>query len=208
MPQTLDVVSSLKLLSKYKIKVAHCHLAKTKSELKRFIKKIGFPLVLKVVSPKAIHKTEVKGVYTNIKSESEALRAFQKLRKISGFEGALVQQQVSGSEWLIGSKTDLQFGPTLVFGTGGIFVELLKDFSLRVLPISKIDAGQMIAEIKHQKLVEGFRGQPALPKNQTVKMLLQIQKLVLTEKPVEMDINPLIATEKGLVAVDARFVFE
>lgn len=208
MARTLDVVESLNLLSKYSITVAHAQLAKNEKDVLHAIKKTGFPLVLKVVSKKAIHKTEFKGVYTNIKSENEALTAFKKLQKIPGFEGALVQQQVSGSEWLIGNKTDLQFGPTLVFGCGGIFVELLKDVSLRVLPVSANDCEQMISEIKHQKLVEGFRGQPALPKKQTVAALLQIQKLILKEKPVEMDINPLIATEKGLVAVDARFVFE
>ncbi|MFH0955258.1 MAG: acetate--CoA ligase family protein [Candidatus Micrarchaeota archaeon] len=208
MTRTMDVVESLKLLSKYKIQVAHAHLAKNEKELLRFVKKTGFPLVLKVVSKKAVHKTEHKGVYTNIKSEKEAQNAFKKLQKISGFEGALVQQQIYGSEWLIGSKTDTQFGATIVFGIGGIWVELLKDVTLRVLPVTKKDCEQMIREIKHQQLVNGFRGQPPLPQKKAVQTLMQIGKLIQKEKPLEMDINPLIATEKGLIAVDCRFVFE
>lgn len=206
MPRTLSLVDSLALLEKYGVTTANAKLASNLTELSGALAKTGFPCVLKVVSKKAVHKTEFKGVYTNIKSQNEAQTAFEQLTQIPGFEAALVQTQITGSEWLIGSKNDLQFGPTIVFGTGGVFVELLKDVSLRVLPITANDAEQMIDEIKHQQLVNGFRGQTPLSKKQAIQTLLAIAKLVETEKPVEMDLNPLIATENGLIAVDARIV--
>lgn len=204
--RTLTVTESLEVLKKFGIPTAKHVLARTEKELGKTLKKTGFPAVLKAVSKKAVHKTEFKAVRLDVRSLREAQKHFAELKKIPGFEGALVQQQLDGTELFIGSKKDIQFGSTIVFGLGGIFVELLKDVSIRVTPISKMDAVQMIREIKHQQVLNGFRGKPRVREKQLVPILLKASKMIEKVSLQELDINPLIATKKWIVAVDARIV--
>lgn len=204
--KTLSVLESLRMLKKFGIPVLPFAFVSRETELAKAVKKTGFPCVLKAVSPKAIHKTEFNAVRLNISSVQQAEKTFRELKKIPQFEGALVQQQVSGTELLIGSKKDVQFGSTLVFGIGGILVELLKDVSIRVVPITPKDAQQMIREIKHQNVLRGFRKKPRVNEKKTVQILLKTSKMLEKKSIQELDINPLIATKKGIVAVDARIV--
>lgn len=206
-PKTLTVSESLRTLKKFGIPVVKSELVRKETELEKALKKTGFPCVLKAVSKKAVHKTEKKAVRLNIRSLEEARKVFQQLQKIPGFEGVLVQQQLDGTELLIGSKQDIQFGSTIVFGLGGVLVELLKDVSIRVVPISKKDALQMIREIQHQPVLNGFRGKPKVNEQKLVLVLLKASKMIERLSPQELDINPLIATRNGIVAVDARIVF-
>ncbi len=203
---TLTVTESLEMLKKFGIPTAKYVLVRKESELEKALKKTGFPAVLKAVSKKAVHKTEKNAVRLNIRSLEEAKKTFLQLKKIPGFEGTIVQKQLNGTELFIGSKKDIQFGNTIVFGLGGIFVELLKDVSIRVTPISKKDAEQMIREIKHQQVLNGFRGKPKVREKQLVPILLKASKMIEKVSPQELDINPLIATKKGIVAVDGRIV--
>ncbi len=204
--RTLTVTESLEMLKKFGIPTAKHVLVRKESELEKALKKTGFPAVLKAVSKKAVHKTEKNAVRLNIRSLEEAKKTFLQLKKIPGFEGTLVQQQLNGTELFIGSKKDIQFGNTIVFGLGGIFVELLKDVSIRVTPISKKDAEQMIREIKHQPVLNGFRGKPKVREKQLVPILLKASKMIEKVSLQELDINPLIATKNAIVSVDARIV--
>lgn len=204
--RTLTVVESLEILKKNGIPTVQHFFVQKEKELEKALKKTGFPAVLKAVSKKAVHKTEFKAVRLDVRSLAEAQKHFAELKKIPGFEGTVVQQQLDGTELFIGSKKDIQFGSTIVFGLGGIFVELLKDVSIRVTPISKTDAIQMVREIKHQQVLNGFRGKPKVQEKQLVPILLKASKLIEKVSPEELDINPLIATKKGIVAVDGRIV--
>lgn len=202
----LDTLESLKIIKKHGIRVAEYAIAPTLNHAKKAAKKIGYPVALKIISKKIIHKTEKKAVITGIKNEDELKQALDHLKTLPGFEGVLVQEMLSGTEIIIGGKTDEQFGPTILFGLGGIFVEVFKDYSIRICPITKKDARQMIEDIKARPLLEGTRGQKAVDKKELIDTLMKVSKLLMHEKISELDINPLIITKKGIIAVDARII--
>jgi len=207
MMPVLDVFKSQNLLKKYGIPVAKSDLCRNESSLESALKTSRFPLAMKVVSPSIVHKTEAQGVKLDISSALEAKKAFNQLKKLKGFEGALIQEMLSGTEIIIGGKRDATFGPTVLFGLGGVFVEVMKDVSLRVCPISSRDATEMISEIKGYKLLTGFRGSEPVKLSALKDVLLKTSKMMLLEEQIkELDINPLFANSKGVTAVDARVV--
>lgn len=204
----LNLIESIKMLEKYGIKTAKMQEIRNETELKEKTKKNNYPIVMKIVSSKISHKTEKGGVITEINTEKEAEEAFQKLKKIKGFEKAIIQEYIEGTELIIGSSTDPQFGKIILFGLGGIFVEVLKDTSIRIIPIEKKDAKEMIEEIKGKKILDGFRGKKAINKKKIEEIIFKIAKMIETENIEEMDINPLIANEKEIKAVDARITIK
>ena len=176
---------------------------------------LGFPLVLKVVSPEIIHKTDVGGVALDIQSPEELRAAvtgmisrvnehFEKEARIAGL---LVQRMApSGRETIVGLTRIPSVGPMVMFGLGGIYVEALRDVSLRMSPLTDVDAQQMIREVKTHKLLEGLRGEAPRDIEALVEALLRASQLAERHPEIaEMDINPLISQEEGAVAVDARF---
>ncbi len=203
---TLSLQESLKLLQKYKIPIAKSEYCKNTKQLAQAIKRLKFPLVIKIVSPKILHKTDAGGIKLNIKNEKESLNAFAQLKKLSGFKGAIVQEMAKGTQLIIGGKFDEQFGPTILFGLGGIFVEILKDVSLRICPITRQDAKEMIQEIKGYAILKGARGQKPINFTELENILLKTNKLLLKEKIKELDINPLFAQGKKIIAADARVI--
>ena len=202
----LDIQKSQKLLEKHGIKFAKSRTAKTEKELIKEIKKFKFPVAMKIISSKISHKTEAGGIKLNISNEAEALKAFNELKKLKGFQGTLIQEMLKGMEIIIGGKQDPQFGATILFGLGGIYVETLKDISLRICPITKTDAKEMIQEIKSYPLIKGTRGQKGINQKIIEKYLMQVSKLMMKEKIKELDINPLIGNEKEIKAIDARII--
>lgn len=195
-------------MSKYGIPLCPGRLILEKGEVLAFAEKTGYPLVLKVLSPSAVHKTDLGLVKTGIDNEDELTGAWAELaaKKIKK-EGILVQKQLSGVEMVIGMKRDSQFGPVLMFGLGGIFVELLKDVSFRIAPLKKKDAREMVKEIKGHKALLGFRSQKPVDLEKLTGILLSLSKLSLQEKYVkEVDLNPVIANEKGAWVVDPRLL--
>ncbi len=203
---TLNLVESMALAKKYGVPFAPFVAVKKEAELARACKKIGFPLVLKLVSGKISHKTEVKGVVLNVRDEAMATKEFNRLRKLPGFQGVLVQPMVKGIELIVGGKRDAQFGPTVLVGLGGVFVEIFKDTSLRVCPFGRADAEEMLDELKSAKLLKGYRGSKPVNRKKLVDLLLCTAKLMEKENVLELDLNPVIANEKEVVAVDARVV--
>ncbi len=209
----MNFIESKKLVEKYKIKFVKGKLVKNKTELKQAIKKTGFPLAMKIVSENISHKTDVGGVQLNINTEKDALKKYnlilrniKKKKPKAKITGVFVQKFIKGKQLIVGGKIDQQFGPTILFGLGGIFVELLKDVSLRICPITREDAKEMISEIKGYQILKGMRGEKGINLKELESILMKVNKLMMKEKIKELDINPLIANEKEIIAVDARVI--
>ena len=204
---TLNLFESLKLAQKYGIKTAAFHLATTEDEAVKSALKTGYPLALKVISSAITHKTEKGGVKIGLSNEEELKNAFREMQALVGFEGVLVQPMVFGTEIIIGGKVDDQFGPTILFGLGGIFVEVLKEYSLRICPITRRDAREMIHEIRGYAVLAGARGKQPVNFKEIENALLNTSRLLMKEKQVrELDFNPLMVNEKEAVCVDARII--
>jgi len=192
-------------LNRINIPIAKFELADSLQKVERAQKKFGFPCVLKLVSPKVVHKTEEGGVkIVHDPSElKETANSFLKKGKV------LVQEKCDGVELFLGIKNDPSFGHILLAGIGGIFVEVYKDISFRVCPISKKDAEQMLDELKGKKLLEGIRGMKPVNRKALVDAMVSLSHLPKKIKGLEeLDVNPLFANEKEVVAVDARIVLD
>ncbi|MFH1663607.1 MAG: acetate--CoA ligase family protein [archaeon] len=209
----MDFIESKKLIEKYKIKFVEGKTVKNRKELIQAAKKIGFPLTLKVVSKDISHKTDAGGVQLNIHTAKQAeekyaliLRNVKKNAPKAVIDGVFVQKFIEGKQIIIGGKIDSQFGPTILFGLGGIFVELMKDVSIRICPISREDAKEMISEIKGYPILKGLRGEKSVNLKEIENTLMKVNSLMMKEKIKELDINPLIANTKEVIAVDARVI--
>ncbi len=204
---------SKQILEAYDIPVTKDILVNSSKEAGQAAAEIGYPVALKIMSPQLLHKTDIGGLQLNLNSENEVINAFDSIMKRvkeqrpdALVEGILVQEMLKpGLEVIIGVKNDPIFGPAVVFGLGGVFVEVLKDISTRVAPLSEEDAREMIQEIKGNALLKGFRGQKELDLEILVRVIMNVSRLALELKNEieEIDINPLILYEKGSGAVAA-----
>jgi acetyl-CoA synthetase (ADP-forming) len=205
------------LCQEYGIPVTKFKVATSVEEAVKFAEGIGYPVVLKIVSPEVIHKFDVGGVVLNLKNASEVKDAYDRIIKSvrkhkpeAKIVGVLVQEMAPAStEVIVGATKDPQFGPALMFGLGGIFVEVLKDVTFRIAPITESDAREMITEVKAYPILKGFRGQPPADIDAIAKILLSTSKLVMEHPEIkELDLNPIIVYEKGAKTVDARVILE
>ncbi len=210
-------IEAREILSLYGISVISSTIVKNEDECEKFLKENKGNFVLKIVSPDIIHKTEVGGIKLGIKNPEEGKKAFREIiNSVKNYKpdakiiGVQIQEMVeNGVEVIIGVNKDIQFGHVIMFGLGGIFVEILKDVSFRIIPVTDKDAENMINEIKSSKILKGYRNIPACDINSIKDTILKISQLVIDFPEIkEMDINPLIVKEKGVVAVDVRFTFE
>jgi len=201
----------------YGIPVTRFRVAKTRGEALKFAEEIGYPLVLKIVSPDVIHKFDVGGVILNLKSAKDVQDAFDKIltnvkkhKPDARIVGVLVQEMApSSTEIIVGATKDPQFGPALMFGLGGIFVEALKDVTFRIAPITERDAQEMITEVKAYPILRGYRGQPPADIDAIVQILMNTSRLVMDHLEIkELDLNPIMVYEKGAKTVDARIILE
>ena len=211
----LTEVESKQLLEEAGIPTAHARLATSRDAAVQAAREIGFPVVLKVVSPQITHKTDVGGVKLDLKSPEEVAAAFEEIMAAARraapdatVDGVSVQQMARpGIEVIVGVSTDPQFGPVIMFGLGGVLVEVLKDVSFRIIPIATRDARQMIREIKGFPLLEGYRGQDPADLAALESLLLRVSGFVEQQPEVsELDLNPVFAYKDGALAVDARIV--
>jgi len=206
------------LLSAYGIPVTKEEVARSADEAITFAEEIGFPVVMKIDSPDIAHKSDANVVRLGISSREELLQCYEEILENgkrynpkARINGVLVQEMIrGGTEVMVGMSQDPQFGPTIVFGLGGIFVEVLKDISLRVAPLSKIDAQQMVREIEGYEILRGIRGKRPSDIEAIVDILLRISRLAedLKDYVSEIDINPLIVLDEGqgVKALDALVV--
>lgn len=201
----------------YAIPVTTFKLAKSEEEAAEFAGQIGFPVVLKIVSPDIIHKSDAGGVMVNLKSAVEVRNAYGKILEnakkydvAAKIVGVLVQEMAPQStEVIVGAIKDPQFGQTLMFGLGGIFVELLNDVTFRVAPITQEDAQEMVTKVKAYPLLKGYRNTPPADIDAIINVLLNTSKLVMDYPEIkELDLNPIMAYEKGAKTVDARIILE
>ena len=201
----------------YGIPVTRFELAKSAEDAVRFAGSIGFPVVLKIVSPDIVHKSDVGGVVVGVKDAEGVREAFKQIlsnvtKHISKakIEGVLVQEMAPPStEVIVGAIKDPQFGPALMFGLGGIFVEVLKDVTFRIAPVSDDDAREMISEVRAFPLLKGYRNTPPADIDAIVKILMNTSRLVTEHEEIkELDLNPIMVYEKGANTVDARIILE
>ncbi|MBI3078472.1 MAG: acetate--CoA ligase family protein [Deltaproteobacteria bacterium] len=195
------------------IRVTRAGVAGTVTEAVALARELGFPVVMKIVSPDILHKSEAGGVRVGVTSEREVRAAYRALvararavRPTAAIRGILVQAQVAaGVEAIVGSTTDPQFGPVVMFGAGGLLVELLGDVTFRVAPLTRDDAADMLAEIRATKLLDGFRGQPPVDRAALVDAIVRLGTLAyeLRDEIREVEVNPLILARDGVTAVDA-----
>ncbi len=204
-----------KLLAKYGIQVTREQIASSADEALGIALKIGTPVAMKISSPDISHKSDVGGVALNVKREyvratyNEMTARIKKSVPDAAIEGVLVQQMAPpGHEVIVGLKKDAQFGHALMFGLGGIFVEVYKDVSFRVAPVDKKEALEMISEIRGYPILKGIRGRKPADVDAAAQVLVCVSEMAQKENIVELDINPLIVNENGAVAVDARAMVE
>ncbi len=196
------------LLEKEKLPVVKRKLCTNFKQAQAFAQKIGYPVVAKVASKDLLHKSEINSVRTNI-NKKDLPKMFKELNNIKiKKQGILIQKQLVGKEILIGLKKDPTFGHVVVVGLGGIYTEIIKDVSLRVTPINKTQAKQMIHELKAHKILEGYRGH-SVNITKLAEIITQVSKLPKKYPHIkELDINPLVINEKQARIVDARMVLE
>jgi acyl-CoA synthetase (NDP forming) len=213
----LTELESKQILKEAGINTTEIRLAKTREEAVSLSKEIGFPVALKIVSPDVLHKTDAGGVKLSLQNEEEVAKAYDEIissikehEPKANIQGVAVQNMARpGTEVIIGMSKDPQFGPVLMFGLGGILVEVLKDVSFRIAPLTKRDAREMIKEIKGYPILEGYRGQEPANIEVLEELLLKVSDFVEQEPKIkELDINPIFAYRDGAVAVDARVILE
>jgi len=211
----LTEVESKQLLHEAGIPVTVSRLATNADEAASIASEIGFPVVLKVVSGDIAHKSDVGGVVLGLADAEAVKRGYDEMMaKVKAaapnatIDGVAVQQMAKpGTEVIIGTTTDPQFGPVMMFGLGGIFVEVLKDVAFRIVPLEPRDAKQIVREIKGYPVLEGVRGQEGADLASLEKLILQISEFVEQHPEVrELDLNPVLAYPDGAIAVDARVV--
>jgi acetyltransferase len=196
----------VQILGSYGFPVLPARVAHTAGKAARSSADIGFPVVMKVLSDEIIHKSDVKGVVLNITNETEAENAYNSiLHNVSGLKpgvkvlGVYITKMVhAGQEVILGIKRDPSFGPVIMFGLGGIFVELYKDVSFRVAPVNEKTASAMISEIKAHELLNGLRGMARFDIESIKKCIMRLSQLALDFPQInELDINPLIVQQEG-----------
>ena len=196
------------LLRAYGIPTTTYQVIQTEKDLKKLT--VHFPVALKVCSPNILHKTDVGGVRLNIQNIEKLNKTFKEFRKKFPTEDFLVDQmEENGVEIIVGLVQDPTFGLSIMCGIGGIFTELYKDVSFRVVPIDDYDAHQMIEELAGKKLLEGFRGMKA-SKQLVIDLVLKVSKLgeELINQVDQMDLNPVFVYEKRICVVDAKLILK
>jgi acyl-CoA synthetase (NDP forming) len=198
------------LLAGRGIPVVSCRVARDEDETVSLARECGFPVVLKVNSPKIVHKSDRGGVFLNLKEEQSVREAFRKIIKnyqdVDPEATVTVQSMLGkGVEVLIGTIADRQFGPVVAFGLGGIFTEVLKDIVFRMAPISPEEAGKMVRQIKGSRLLQGYRGNPAVDTLSLQNIIMRVSRLAFEIADIaEMDLNPVAAFPHGAQVLDAR----
>ena len=179
----------------------------SKEELTAFAQKVGFPVVAKVVGP--VHKSDVGGVTLNIRTPEHLALEFDRMMQIEGATGVMVQKMLKGTELFIGAKYEERFGHVVLCGLGGIFVEVLKDVSSGLAPLSYGEAYSMIHSLRGYKILKGTRGQKGINEQKYAEIIVRLSTLLRFATEIkEMDLNPLLADEDNVVAVDARILIE
>ncbi len=212
----LSQEKTFELLKKKRFPVTKTALIKNEKNLLKEAKKLKFPIAVKLISPDIIHKSDAKVIILGIENEEDLEKAYEeviknakKFKRNVKIEGVLLQEMISGEEIIIGMKRDEQFGPVIMFGLGGIYVEILKDVSFRIAPVDKNMALEMIKEVKGSNILEGIRGKKKVKVDELANIITKTSNLVIGDKKIlEIDFNPVIVNDKEAKIVDARILKE
>lgn len=213
----LTEIEAKELLKQAGINVVETKLASSEDDAVALSREFGFPVVLKIASPDVVHKSDAGGVKLNLKTSNQVAKAYEDIMKSmrqkypkAKIQGVSVQKMAKpGVEVIIGMSKDAQFGPVIMFGLGGVWVEILKDVSFRIVPLERRDAREMIQEIKGRPLLEGYRGQEPVDIANLEELILKVSSFVEQHPEIkELDLNPVFAYKDGAVAVDARIILE
>ena len=213
----LTEVESKELLRRAEIPVIEAKLARTKKEAISLSREMGFPVVLKISSPDVVHKSDSGGVKLGLTNASQVGKAYSQVMSSikqaypeARIDGVSVQTMAPpGVEVIVGMSKDAQFGPVLMFGLGGILVEVLKDVSFRIVPVTERDAREMIKEIKGYPVLQGYRGQKPASIPALEQLIVKVSQFVEKNPQIkELDLNPIFAYPDKAVAVDARIILE
>ena len=204
-----------RLLSEYGIPYPEHGVAHSADEAVQLAESLGYPVVLKAVSLDVVHKSDVGGVAVGLEDASEVRTAYERMVDQvqaavpkAQIEGVLVcKQAAEGLEVIVGALDDHTFGPTVMFGLGGVFTEVLKDTTFRVAPLERSDAEEMIEEIQGYPLLSGARGQAAHDLNAVADLLLSVSRMIVDHPEIkELDLNPVRVYEQGVLVLDARLL--
>ena len=213
----LSEIESNEILRQGGISVNEIKLAASREKASSISKQFGFPVVLKIASPDITHKSDAGGVKLGLKTSKQVTKAYDDIMEAikqkhpqAMIQGVSVQKMARpGVEVIIGMSKDAQFGPVLMFGLGGVLVEILKDVSFRIVPLTRRDASEMMKEIKGYPLLKGYRGQEAVDISKLEEMLLKVSDFAEQHPEIkELDLNPVFAYSDGAVVVDARAILE
>ena len=206
---------ALRILSTYGLPVIKTETASSKAEAVEAAKRIGYPVAMKIISPDVVHKIDVGAVKLDLNSDQDVSEAFDEILKNvnsrvprARIEGVILQEYITdGTETIIGIHRDPKFGPLLMFGLGGIYVEAYRDVSFRLAPIRELSADNMISQIRGSKILQGFRGQPPADTKTIAECIERLSQLSIELPDVlELDVNPLVAFTNGCKALDARII--
>jgi len=214
----LNEDESKEFLSMYGIKTTEPKLAKTENDAVKLAQKIGYPVVMKIHSPDITHKSDSGGVVLDVQCEETLRNSFKKIMKNvkekapkAKIEGITIQKMIKnkGSEFILGSKKDPVFGSVILFGLGGIFTELFKDKAIGFPPLNQVLVKRIIEQTKAYELLKGFRGIPPVNMHKVEETMINFSQMIIDHPEIqEVDINPLIAVDDELTAVDARIVID
>ncbi|MFC1933801.1 acetate--CoA ligase family protein [Chloroflexota bacterium] len=213
----LTEIEAKELVKQAGVSVVETKLATSREEAVSLSQQVGFPIVLKIASPDIVHKSDAGGVKLDLKTSRQVGKAYDDILKAikkqypeARIRGVSVQKMARpGVEVIIGMSKDAQFGPVIMFGLGGILVEILKDVSFRIIPLLPRDAREMVREIKGYPLLGGYRGQEPVGVSNLEALILKVSDFVGQYPEVkELDLNPIFAYRDGAVAVDARVILE
>lgn len=182
--------------------------ARQKGKALSFARRVGYPVVAKVVSPQVVHKTEAGGVAVGIPDDAGLEAVFERFRGIDGFEGVLVEESLGGVELIVGAKMDYQFGPVVLLGIGGTGVEIYQDVSVRMAPLEPRDVGSMVNCLRGRRLILGYRGSASANLDRLIATMVDFSSLVmrLEGRFTSIDLNPVFATPRDCVVADARIM--
>ena len=205
----MQELNPFSILEKYRIKSIPYKLIKNKTELKKAGKELGYPLALKIISRKFTHKKDIGGIRLGIGNEKRLLTSYEDMLEDIGkknIDAFLVQKMArKGIELIIGGKKDAQFGHMIILGMGGTYVEIFKDFSARICPITEEDVDEMVNELRSHPILQGARGEKPISMKKLTSLMLKICKLLQKERMEELDLNPVIINHKGYDIVDMRY---
>ena len=179
-------------------------------EAVRFTAKIGYPIVMKVISPQIVHKSEGNGVAVGIGNDGEVGETFNRFSRMEGFAGVLIEEMIVGLELMVGAKIDYQFGPVILLGIGGTGVEIYRDISLRMAPLGQGDVESMVKDLKAGRLLKGYRGSEPINLSELTRLLVTFSGLVMgvQERIESIDLNPVMCSSTRCVVADARIMLK